>query len=84
MSPKNAIHYNKITESKENNSIHRLNLSGSTGPGGSSFPLLPAASYGSGSARARKEMVAIPVNSIKFNSVLSFFFPKKFSAKQWA
>ena len=77
MCPKNAIHYNKITESKENNSIHRLNLSGSTGPGASSFPLLPPASYGSGSARARKEVVAIPVNSIKLINFLSFFFQKK-------
>ena len=31
----------KITESKENKSIHRLDLSGSTGPGGGSCPLAP-------------------------------------------
>ena len=40
----------KITESKENKSIHRLDVSGSTGPGGSSCPLAPpcppSASYG--------------------------------------
>ena len=34
----------KITESKENKSIQRLDLSGSTGPGGATAPL---ASYGS-------------------------------------
>lgn len=54
MCPKNAIHYNKITESKENNSTHRLNLSGSILPGGSSFPLLPPASYDFGSAIGTK------------------------------
>ena len=31
----------KITESKENNSIHRLDLSGSTGPGEAAGPLPP-------------------------------------------
>ena len=31
----------KITESKENNSIHRLDVSGSTGPGGQLPPLFP-------------------------------------------
>ena len=31
----------KITESKENNSIHRLDVSGSTGPGGAGAPLAP-------------------------------------------
>ena len=34
----------KITESKENKSIHRLDVSGSTGPGGTAAP---PASYGS-------------------------------------
>lgn len=33
----------KITESKENNSIHRLDLSGSRGPGGQLPPLSSAA-----------------------------------------
>ena len=37
----------KITESKDNNSIHRLDVSGSTGPGGAATPP-PPASYGSG------------------------------------
>ena len=40
----------KITESKENKSIQRLDLSGSTGPGGQLPPLAPRpplASYGS-------------------------------------
>ena len=32
----------KITESKENKSIHRLDLSGSTGPGGAAAPLPPS------------------------------------------
>ena len=64
--------------------IYRLNLSGSTGPGGSSFPLVRPANYGSGSARARKEVVAFPANSIKLINFLSFFFLKKFSAKHWA
>ena len=36
----------EITESKENESIHRLNVSGSTGPGRAAAPL-PPASYGS-------------------------------------
>ena len=36
----------KITESKENKSIHRLDLPGSTGPGGQLPPCSPA-SYGS-------------------------------------
>ena len=31
----------KITESKENNSVHRLNRSGLTGPGKSAAPLAP-------------------------------------------
>ena len=31
----------KITKSKENNSIHRLDVSGSTGPGGQLPPLFP-------------------------------------------
>ena len=34
----------KITESKENNSIHRLNVSGSKGPGGTCPPCSPPAS----------------------------------------
>ena len=38
----------KITESKETKSIHRLDVSGSTGPGGSCPPPCPLASYGSG------------------------------------
>ena len=40
----------KITESKENKSIQRLDVSGSTGPGGRGAvsPLAPPASYGSG------------------------------------
>ena len=33
----------KITESKENKSIHRLDLSGSTGPGDQGAPLLATA-----------------------------------------
>ena len=40
----------KITDSKENKSIHRLNVSGSTGPvggGGGSCPACPPASNGS-------------------------------------
>ena len=43
----------KITESEENKSDHRLDLSGSTGPGGGggggggSCPPAPPASYGS-------------------------------------
>ena len=40
----------KITDSKENKSIHRLNVSGSTGPvggGGGSCPPCPPASNGS-------------------------------------
>ena len=37
----------KITESKENNSIHWVDLSGSTGPEGAAAPPLPPASYGS-------------------------------------
>ena len=31
----------KITESSENNSIHRLDVSGLTGPGGAAAPLAP-------------------------------------------
>ena len=31
----------KMTESKENKSIRRLDVSGSTGPGGGKLPLLP-------------------------------------------
>ena len=31
----------KITESKENNSIHRIDVSGSTGPGRAAAPLAP-------------------------------------------
>ena len=42
----------KITESKENQSIHRLDVSSSTGPGGrgvvAPLPPPPPASYGSG------------------------------------
>ena len=39
----------KITESKENKSIQRLDVSGSTGPGGGAAPPpCPLASYGSG------------------------------------
>ena len=38
----------KLTESKENNSIHRLDVSGSTGPRGAAAPLGLPASYGSG------------------------------------
>ena len=39
----------KMTESKENKSIRRLDVSGSTGPGrGGSCPSCPPASYGSG------------------------------------
>ena len=38
-----------MTESKENKSIRRLDVSGSTGPGGGgSCPSCPPASYGSG------------------------------------
>ena len=36
----------EITESKENKSIHRLDFSGSTGPGGTAAPP-PPSSYGS-------------------------------------
>ena len=32
----------KITESKENSSIHRLDVSGLTGPGGAAPPLAPS------------------------------------------
>ena len=38
----------KITESKENKSIQRLDVSGSTGPGGGAALPCPLASYGSG------------------------------------
>ena len=58
MSPRNRPGYEngkqlqftiiKITESKF---IHRLNVSGSTGPGEAADPLAPPATYGSDSER---------------------------------
>ena len=43
-----SLYITKITESKENRSIHRLDVSGLTGPGGAAPPPCPLASYGSG------------------------------------
>ena len=57
----------KITESKENNSIHRLNVSGSTGPGGTCLPCSPPpppASYGSGKIDVSTHEYFTPVNKI--------------------
>ena len=57
----------KITESKENNSIHRLNVSGSTGPGGTCPPCSPPpppASYGSGKIDVSTHEYLTPVNKI--------------------
>ena len=59
----------KITESKENNSIHRLNVSGSTGPGGTCPPCSPPpppppASYGSSKIDVSTHECFTPVNKI--------------------
>ena len=51
MSPKNRqVTIIKVPKSKENKSIQRLDVSGSTGPGGGggSCPPCPSTSYGSG------------------------------------
>ena len=67
----------KITESKESKSIHRLDLSGSTGPGGAA-----AASYGSENPHCWTLTQTDFPSPVKFGNLrisqTSFHFPKTF------